>query len=159
LPDAVTLHVLSDVGVSPEFDREAVTRALRLAFADPARPIPFGLQPEIELSLTFTDDAHIRELNRVYRDLDEPTDVLSFSQLEGGEAFVQAPSGVLTLGDIVISVETAERQATAQAHSLADEVAHLAVHGALHLLGYDHQTDAQEAHMNAVAAEALKGGA
>ena len=133
----------------------AVKRAVERGTADPQRPLAFGLQPTLELTLTLTDDAGIRTLNRVYRELDEATDVLSFSQIEGAEPFVAAPSGVLTLGDIVISVETAVRQATAQSHSLGRELAHLAVHGALHLLGYDHQTDAEEALMNALATQAL----
>lgn len=153
----VTLHVLSELDESPEFDQAAIERAIQLGLDDPGRPIAFGRQPELEVTLTLTDDAGIRELNRVYRDLDEPTDVLSFSQIEGEAPFVPAPSGVLSLGDIVISVETAQRQAAAQGHALAHELTHLAVHGALHLLGYDHPTDEEEAHMNGLAAKALSG--
>lgn len=79
------------------------------------------------------DDAGMRDLNRSYRGIDAATDVLSF----GGPSFPDAP-----LGDIAISVETARRQARARGARLADELACLAVHGALHLLGYEDSTDA-----------------
>ena len=87
-----------------------------------------------ELSILLTDDDSIRELNRAYRQKDAPTDVLSFSQHEG-EPFV---SPVPMLGDLVISLQTAERQAVERGHSLAAEVRVLLVHGLLHLLGHDH---------------------
>ena len=109
------------------------------------------MQPILEINVILTGDDRIQELNRDYRGIDAPTDVLSFSQIEG-DPVVPAPSGALTLGDIVISMETARRQS----HSLQAELRHLAVHGALHLLGYDHQTDEEEVRMNALAAEALQ---
>ena len=87
-----------------------------------------------ELSILLTDDARIRELNRDYRDKDSATDVLSFAQMEG-EPFVSA---VPVLGDLVISLETAKRQAEEIGHSLAAEVRVLLVHGLLHLVGHDH---------------------
>lgn len=133
----------------------AAKRAIEVALGQRERPVSFGLQPVLQLGLTFVGDARIRELNRDYRHLDQPTDVLSFSQIEGLQHFVAAPAGMLELGDIVISVETAARQAAAQQHSLESELAHLAAHGALHLLGYEHETDQDEARMNALAAAAL----
>lgn len=87
-----------------------------------------------ELSVMLTDDEHIRVLNRDYREKDEPTDVLSFCQLEG-DPFV---SPVPMLGDLVISVETAQRQALEMGHPLAAELRILLVHGVLHLVGFDH---------------------
>jgi probable rRNA maturation factor len=114
--------------------------------------MPFGLQPMIELTLTLTDDARIQQLNRDYRGQDRPTDVLSFSQIEGDPEFIPAPNGTLNLGDVIISVETAERQAKGE---LIDELRLLAVHGALHLLGYDHETDDEEARMNRLTEQAL----
>ena len=87
-----------------------------------------------ELSILLTDDAQIRELNRDYRDKDTATDVLSFAQMEG-EPFV---TPVPVLGDLVISLETAQRQAKDIGHSLAAEVRVLLVHGLLHLVGHDH---------------------
>jgi probable rRNA maturation factor len=91
-----------------------------------------------ELSILLVDDAAIAELNQRYRGRSRPTDVLAFSLLEGAHADRR---GAL-LGDVVIGIETAARQARARRRTLDDEVARLLVHGALHLLGYDHETDA-----------------
>ncbi len=87
-----------------------------------------------ELSILLTDDDQIQALNRDYRDKDTPTDVLSFGQDEG-EVF---PGMVPVLGDLVISLETAQRQADSLGHPLAAEVRVLLVHGLLHLMGHDH---------------------
>jgi probable rRNA maturation factor len=96
--------------------------------------------PIYELSLRLTDNAEIQSLNAQYRHQDEPTDVLAFASLEVD--FPQPPQLEellpLYLGDIVISVETAQRQALQQGHSLQTELAWLAAHGLLHLLGWDH---------------------
>jgi len=91
-----------------------------------------------ELSILLADDATIHELNRTYRDTDAPTDVLSFAQGEG-DAFAQPEGTARHLGDVAISVDTARRQAADYAVTLQDELAHLLVHGILHLLGYDHE--------------------
>jgi probable rRNA maturation factor len=91
-----------------------------------------------ELSVVLTNDDRIRALNREFRDTDTPTDVLSFAQQEG-DAF-QAPGDAPPhLGDVVISLQTAERQAREHGIAFDDELAHLLVHGILHLLGYDHE--------------------
>lgn len=91
--------------------------------------------------MVFTDDAGIQELNRTWRGKDKATDVLSFSQVEG-EATGGLPERVAVslgmLGDVVISADTAGRQAVAIGHSFEDEVRRLLVHGVLHLLGHDH---------------------
>jgi probable rRNA maturation factor len=86
-----------------------------------------------------TSDDHIQELNREFRQIDQPTDVLAFSAQETllPEGILEV-SGVKLLGDIVISVPTALQQAKAQGHKLSDELAWLATHGLLHLLGWDH---------------------
>src|SRR5437870_2257687 len=97
-----------------------------------------GASRDLELSLVFCDDALIHTLNRDYRGKDSPTDVLSFSQ--DGE------SGML--GDVVISVPAAQRQAEARGAALAAEIEWLFLHGALHLLGYEDETDAQAEEMN-----------
>lgn len=97
---------------------------------------------ELEASFTFTGDAQIHELNRDYRGKDRPTDVLAFAQREGEGGHLHPE----VLGDVVVSIETAERQRT---QPLLDELLFLAAHGLCHLLGYDHQTDAEEAEMNA----------
>jgi probable rRNA maturation factor len=92
-----------------------------------------------ELSVVFVDDAAIQVLNREYRDTDTPTDVLSFSQVEGSDGFARPEGASQHLGDVIISAETARRQSDEFGVPLQDEVAHLLVHGILHLLGYDHE--------------------
>lgn len=87
---------------------------------------------EREMTLSLTDDRELRALNKKYANEDHATDVLSFEQ--------EAP----LLGDVIISVETAARQAKAAKHSLLAELFHLAVHGMVHLMGYDHATKAEE---------------
>lgn len=98
-----------------------------------------NVKTSTEMSLVFTDDAHIREINRDYRAKDQATDVLSFAFFEGEEPNVFWPDEVSFLGEIFISVETAEKQAREYAHSLERELAFLGIHGLLHLLGYDHE--------------------
>ncbi len=97
-------------------------------------------QKEIsEVSILLTDDKEIQTLNKIYRNIDAPTDVLAFSLLEGQESFLKPDiANEYLLGDIVISVETAQRQAISLGHSLQNEIIILAIHGFLHLIGYDH---------------------
>lgn len=102
--------------------------------------------PEYEISLLLTTDAEVQTLNRDYRNKDQPTDVLSFAALEV-DAPPLPPGEPLPLGDIIISIETAQRQAESQGHSLATELQWLASHGLLHLLGWDHPDDASLARM------------
>jgi probable rRNA maturation factor len=100
-----------------------------------------------ELSIVLTTDRQIQKLNKIYRKKDRPTDVLSFPMLEGpSPADGDKTSGRL-LGDIVISVPTARRQAQEKGVSLATEVTELLAHGLLHLLGWDHDTDAKDRRM------------
>jgi probable rRNA maturation factor len=98
-----------------------------------------------ELSIALIDDAEMTELNGTWRDKPRPTDVLSFSLLEGeGECH---RGGML--GDVVISVETAAAQAASRHRSLDEEVTRLLIHGLLHLLGHDHEDDAEARVMEA----------
>jgi probable rRNA maturation factor len=97
-----------------------------------------------ELAVVLTNDAHIHQLNREFRKKNKPTDVLAFATQEGEFAHLTPDA----LGDVVISVETAKRQAIAHEMSLLDELTLLAAHGILHLLGWDHQDDATERAMN-----------
>jgi len=121
-----------------------------------------GRDPDVELSVLFCDDPVIHALNRDYRGIDQPTDVLSFAQEPEGATLDmideseigpllsndRLPSAVSRLlGDVVISLETAERQAKAQKHSLRREVEWLLLHGTLHLLGYDDTDEAGLQHM------------
>lgn len=106
-------------------------------------------QPDnTQVSVTFVDDARIHALNLEYRSKDRPTDVLSFPLLEGADLAERVPEDMpRMLGDIVVSVETAARQAAEFGHSLERELGFLLVHGLLHLLGEDHETPEQDAKM------------
>jgi probable rRNA maturation factor len=108
-----------------------------------------GVAPPVEVGLVVTDDETLRDLNRRYLGLDEPTDVLSFGHEPSGQPFVTPPDGVRRLGEVILSYPTAERQAEEAGHSVEDEAAHLVVHGLLHLLGYDHANPADERRMRA----------
>lgn len=114
-------------------------------------------KPRAEVSILLTDDTRIRELNRTYRGYDSPTDVLSFAQHDPAEEASQPalPEHPDLLGDVVISVETAERQAKRHGVTLEQELALLAVHGILHLLGYEDETEAGARQMRAREQEIL----
>ena len=106
-----------------------------------------------ELSVLLTNDASIRELNAKHRKKPKPTDVLSFPMDDTGPG----PNGkARLLGDVVISLDTAARQARQRRRDLLSEVTHLLAHGILHLVGYDHRTDAEERRMNAAAAKLIR---
>lgn len=94
-----------------------------------------------EISIVLTNDEVIHEFNRDFRHVDRPTDVLSFPANEG-DSIIFTPDG--HLGDIMISVETAGRQAEELSHSTEREIMFLAIHGTLHVLGYDHMCPADE---------------
>ena len=96
-----------------------------------------------DLSALIVDDAKMHRLNARYRGIDRPTDVLAFAMREGPFAHLQPQ----LLGDVVISAETALRQARARRHSLAEELTRLLIHGTLHLLGYDHEVSPAEARL------------
>ncbi|MCX8053032.1 MAG: rRNA maturation RNase YbeY [Armatimonadetes bacterium] len=110
---------------------------------------------DTEVSVLLADDEMVRVLNRDYRGVDAPTDVLAFSQLEGDDFGAE---GGNVLGDVVISVETAARQAEEHGHSLDKEIELLLVHGLLHLLGYDHESPEDEKRMFARQDELLSSG-
>ncbi|MBP3857612.1 MAG: rRNA maturation RNase YbeY [Ruminiclostridium sp.] len=104
-----------------------------------------GYKGDFEVSVTFTDNAGIREINKEYRDIDRETDVLSFPMTGEGEEFTVNPeTDCYMLGDIVISLEKALAQAEEYGHSFRREVAFLTVHSMLHLLGYDHERSEEE---------------
>ena len=108
------------------------------------------LAGELEVSVTFMTDADIQEVNATYRGKNVPTDVISFAleELGEGEVAIIPEEGMPTaLGDILISVETAERQAGEYGHDFNREIGFLALHGFLHLLGYDHITEEEEVEM------------
>ena len=100
-----------------------------------------GFNRDAEVSVSFVSNAEIRQLNHTYRNKDSVTDVLSFPLTgEDGTMEINAETGFVQLGDIVISIETAVKQAEIYSHSLTREIGFLTVHSMLHLLGYDHET-------------------
>ena len=120
----------------PDVDRVVVRAAA--AAADCA--VPRG---PVEISIALGDDALLHRLNRAYRDQDKPTNVLAFPATDD-------PGGQVTpvpLGDVVVSFDTAAAEAAAAGKSLSDHVSHLVVHGVLHLLGYDHESEEEAAAM------------
>jgi len=101
------------------------------------------VEDNIEISILFTNDKFIRRLNKKYRGIDESTDVLSFSFQEEKEESSIIEENIM-LGDIIISVETAQRQAYLLNHSVEKEITFLLIHGLLHLLGFDHKEGEEE---------------
>jgi probable rRNA maturation factor len=122
-----------------------VDRAVSAAFAETAAAGPS------ELSIVFSDDAHIRTLNAGWRGKDKATNVLSFP------AFPFPKGGKLPpmLGDIVLAAETVAHEATLEEKPFENHITHLVIHGLLHLLGYDHETDAEAEEMEAIERAAL----
>lgn len=98
----------------------------------------------LEISVVLADDATVQGLNRDWRGKDKPTNVLSFAALDDDGA-PQVPGAPVLLGDIVLAFQTCRAEADEQGKSFADHLAHLVVHGTLHLLGYDHEDDESEA--------------
>lgn len=104
-------------------------------------------EPDSSLSISIVDDARIQVLNREHRGKDKPTDVLSFPMYESGEAGLGEEERLL--GDVVISVDTARRQAADYDAPLQNEIYRLLIHGILHVLGHDHEEPAERAAMEA----------
>jgi probable rRNA maturation factor len=117
---------------------------------------------EVEVEVVLADDDTVRNLNRLYRGKDEPTDVLSFGtndreaiamgfgdgdELPAAPAFIEAPDETPSLGEVVVCLPVAEAQAANGGRPVAGEIAHLIVHGLLHLLGHDHEEDRKSAAM------------
>jgi len=130
-----------NIQVAPHLGAEVDEVALRRLAAEVLSQEEVAKQTE--LSLIITDDGTVRELNRRFRGVDAPTDVLSFGTgtiIE--ERFVSAPEGPPYLGDVVISYQRALAQAEELGHAVGRELKLLVVHGILHLLGYDHQEEA-----------------
>lgn len=137
---------------------EAETNARRAALAafDAADTMAVG--NEAEASLVLADDAFVRRLNRDYRGRDEPTNVLSFANLDGEEVDPNVTgAGPVLLGDVVVAFETVASEAVNQGKSLADHFSHMIVHAMLHLLGYDHMTGAEAEHMEGMEIRILRG--
>ena len=108
---------------------------------------------EVEISITFVNDEEIRELNAQYRNVDKVTDVLSFPQFESPEDLPE--EGEIILGDVVLNVEQAKRQAEEYGHSEDREIIYLFVHSLLHLLGYDHMEEDEKTEMRGAEEEIM----
>jgi probable rRNA maturation factor len=122
---------------SPLWEEQAdIDTTIRRAIAEASVDVS---TKDAELAIVLTDDSRIRALNRVWRGLDKPTNVLSFPAKDRS-GIEDAPA---LLGDIVISYDTLKREALAQGTPFLHHLAHLTVHGFLHLRGYDHETDAE----------------
>ena len=145
LPLDIDLAVEAGVWPSEAELLALVERAVGAAFSE------LDLVGASELSVVFTDDAAIRALNAEWRGKDKPTNVLSFP------AFPPAKGGPLPpmLGDIVLAAETVAREAQEENKPLENHMTHLVIHGLLHLLGYDHETDDEAEEMEAVERAAL----
>lgn len=107
---------------------------------------------QAEVSVMLADDETVRELNKTYRGMDKPTNVLSFAALDDEDEPIVDP---LLLGDIVVAFETTKREAEEQGCSVADHLFHLIVHGVLHLIGYDHMDEADAEEMEALEIQIL----
>ncbi|KAA0560541.1 rRNA maturation RNase YbeY [Rossellomorea aquimaris] len=107
------------------------------------------VEDDSEVSVTFVTNGRIQEINREYRHKDQPTDVISFALEELGEDEVEIVGGQIprVLGDIIISIDRAKEQAEEYNHSFSRELGFLALHGFLHLLGYDHMEETEEKKM------------
>ncbi|MEI2665501.1 rRNA maturation RNase YbeY [Rossellomorea sp. LJF3] len=108
-----------------------------------------GIEDESEVSVTFVTNERIQEINREYRAKDQPTDVISFALEELGEDEVEIIGAGIprVLGDIIISIDRTKEQAEEYNHSVSRELGFLALHGFLHLLGYDHVEEEEEKKM------------
>lgn len=150
----MSLNIEKEVDVRFDFDCEKLAEEV-VRFAIEHEKFPY----EAEVNLTLTDNAGIHEINKLYRQIDAPTDVLSFPLLsyetagdfsaleEDYEDNFNPDTGEIMLGDIVISVDRVKEQAASFGHSEQREYAFLIVHSLLHLFGYDHMTPEEAEHM------------
>jgi probable rRNA maturation factor len=137
-PTPLQLHVLLDVAVSEKAKQANLRRAAEAALESAGR------EWTGELTVVITDDARVRELNRIYRGVDAPTDVLAFVGMGDRDDFVSSPEANPYLGDVIISYPRALEQAAEHGHPVEEELLILVVHAALHLLGYDHERGEDE---------------
>jgi len=139
------IHIKTKSGLSPDISPKTLKKAAQYTFEHQAVPKPYTL------TILLSDDSQLRSLNQSYLGIDAPTDVLSFPSEES-----DPETGEKYLGDIVISIPRAERQARTAGHLLEAEAQLLVVHGVLHLLGHDHYTEAEKNVMWKAQAAVLK---
>jgi len=154
------LDVIVDAGPLWAADRDWTDLAKSAAHAA-LRGTPHGdllsNRSCVEMSVKLSDDAEVKTLNAAYRGKDKPTNVLSFPmvQLDLLDAVDIGDDGETLLGDIILAHETCAREADERGISLADHATHLIVHGTLHLVGYDHESDAEAEAMETIEIRAL----
>lgn len=160
----MTLEITNETEQMQEFDFDGLFSKVVRAAAD-----YIGCPYEISVNILLTDDENMREINRSERNIDKATDVLSFPMLEydtaGDFSFIgekdlyyfEPDTGELLLGDIVISLDTAKRQAESYNHSFVREAAFLCAHSMLHLFGYDHEAEEERLNMEKMQNEILEG--
>ncbi len=148
------MNWIIDINIEEPFESQVTAGSLRQAVEQVM--ISESVAYAVELSMLITGDETMRKLNLIYRQIDETTDVLSFAFQED-DSFPGFLDGVVHLGEVIISLPQALRQAEEQGHLLDNELVVLTVHGVLHLLGYDHETDEQEAMMSTAEARILGG--
>ncbi|MBI5297495.1 MAG: rRNA maturation RNase YbeY [Chloroflexi bacterium] len=136
----ITIEIPPSILIEPEIVERAVAVALNHQ----------AVEDDADLTVVLTDDEQLQDLNREFRDIDAPTDVLSFPASES-----DPETGRRYLGDVLISVQRAEEQAAAGGHPLEAELQLLVVHGVLHLLGHDHAEDKDKLRMWAAQAQIL----
>lgn len=139
-----------DIGIDPDdFAQDVVSLTLKRA------KLPNEMiDRDMEVCIVLTNDAEIHALNRDYRGMDKPTNVLSFATLDSDE---DVPEDIpYPLGDVIIAWETMKREALEQDKEFLDHLRHMMVHGTLHLIGYDHLDDAEAAEMEGLEIEILK---
>ena len=140
------MNIRIDVQIVPPYDQvvtaESVTRWAKETLQ--GETLPAAL---LEMGIIITDDAQVHELNRNFRGVDAPTDVLAFAMWEKPQLSSMISEIPVCLGDVIVSYPRAEIQSLEEGHSVEDELALLIVHGVLHLLGYDHETPEDKAAM------------
>lgn len=143
----ITLDIMIEAG---DWSRLEDAEALAQKAAEAALAVTYEADEAFEASVMLTDDAQIRELNRTWRGKDKPTNVLSFPAPEQ-----PGQDGPRHLGDIALAYETLVRESEEESKELAHHFAHLIVHGVLHLLGYDHEVEAEADIMEGLEVKAL----
>jgi probable rRNA maturation factor len=151
--DSDSSHTI-EVAVAAVAWRAAVTDPEQLCRRAVAAVLAREADAPVEVSVLLTDDPSVARLNRDYRGMDRPTNVLSFPADAPICAGMSAPR---LLGDVVVALETTAREAVAAGTPLADHLAHLVVHGTLHLCGFDHEEDGEAQRMEALEVELLAG--
>ena len=136
----LTIDILDETEQVTEQQQELVTKLLEFA------AIQEKVTEGSEVSITFVDNERIHEINKEYRQKDAPTDVISFAMEEMGEGEIEIKGSdePAVLGDIIISIDRMREQADEYGHSNERELGFLAIHGFLHLLGYDHMNEEDE---------------